>query len=109
MTCGSRWSSGVRAPTGAPAPGATGNGQEVAPDLDTRYRNTTGMSCPEFATSWIETSKQYAPNVPAQTRELEKGAEKVAEKVWRNAMRKLATTAANADCRTACNGVKTGW
>ncbi|MFF1463205.1 hypothetical protein [Streptomyces sp. NPDC058330] len=84
---------------------ATKNGPAVATDLDTRYRNTAGMPCVKFAASSIETIKQYAPNVPAQTRELEK----VAKKVWQNAMQKLVAEATNANCRTAYDGVKAGW
>ncbi|MET4922387.1 hypothetical protein P3L51_08490 [Streptomyces sp. PSRA5] len=84
---------------------ATRNGQAVATDLDTRYRNAAGPVCNKFSTSAIGTIKKYAPNIPAQTRELEK----VAKKVWQNAMQKLAVEATNADCRKAYNGVKTGW
>ncbi|MGW3495763.1 hypothetical protein [Streptomyces sp. NPDC001020] len=84
---------------------ATKNGQAVATDLDTRYRNASGLACNKFTTSAIATIKKYAPNIPAQTRELEK----VAKKVWRNAMQKLAVEATNADCRKAYDGVKTGW
>ncbi|GAA3368091.1 hypothetical protein GCM10020367_05050 [Streptomyces sannanensis] len=84
---------------------ATKNGQAVATDLDTRYRNASGPVCNKFTTSAIGTIRKYAPNVPAQTRELEK----VAKKVWQNAMQKLAEQATNADCRKAYNGVKAGW
>ncbi|MEW2486596.1 hypothetical protein [Streptomyces sp. NPDC048411] len=84
---------------------ATKNGQAVATDLDTRYRKASGPACNKFTTSAIGTIKKYAPNVPAQARELEK----VAKKVWQNAMQKLAVEATNADCRTAYNGVKAGW
>ncbi|MFE9171921.1 hypothetical protein [Streptomyces kebangsaanensis] len=84
---------------------AAKNGQAVATDLDTRYRNAAGPVCNKFATSAIGTIKKYAPNIPAQTRELEK----VAKKVWKNAMQKLATEATNADCRKAYDGVKAGW
>ncbi|WP_031085201.1 hypothetical protein [Streptomyces sp. NRRL WC-3549] len=84
---------------------ATKNGQAVATDLDTRYRNAAGPACNKFATSAMGTIKKYAPNVPAQTREMEK----VAKKVWKNSMEKLAAQATNANCRTAYNGVKAGW
>ncbi|MER5360699.1 hypothetical protein [Streptomyces sp. NPDC002785] len=84
---------------------ATKNGQAVATDLDTRYRNASGPACNKFTTSAIGTIKKHAPNVPAQTRELEK----VAKKVWQNAMQKLAVEATNTDCRKAYNGVKAGW
>ncbi|MGW1161214.1 hypothetical protein ACWD48_23990 [Streptomyces sp. NPDC002519] len=84
---------------------ATKNGQAVATDLDTRYRNAAGPACSKFTTSAIGTIKKYAPNIPAQTRELEK----VAKKVWRSAMQKLAVEATNADCRKAYDGVKAGW
>ncbi|BFP56976.1 hypothetical protein SCMC78_67830 [Streptomyces sp. CMC78] len=84
---------------------ATQNGQAVATDLDTRYRNAAGPACNKFARSSLQTLKKYAPNVPAETRELEK----LAKKVWRDSMEKLAAEATNADCRTACNAVKTGW
>lgn len=84
---------------------ATRNGQAVATDLDTRYRNAAGPVCNKFTASAIGTLKKYAPNVPAETRELEK----VAKKVWQNVMRKLSVEATNADCRTAYNGVKAGW
>lgn len=84
---------------------ATKNGQAVAADLDTRYRNAPGPVCNKFTTSAIGTIKKYAPNIPAQTRELEK----VAKKVWRNTMQKLAAEAVNADCRKAYDGVKAGW
>ncbi|WP_274028721.1 hypothetical protein [Streptomyces sp. MMBL 11-1] len=84
---------------------ATQNGQAVAADLDTRYRNAAGPVCNKFARSSLATIKKYAPNVPAETRELEK----LAKKVWTNSMEKLAAEATNADCRTAYNAVKTGW
>ncbi|MFE9312015.1 hypothetical protein ACIQCF_32465 [Streptomyces sp. NPDC088353] len=84
---------------------AAKNGQAVATDLDTRYRNAAGPACNKFTTSAIETIKKYAPNIPAQTRELEK----VAKKVWQNTMQKLSVEATNADCRKAYNGVKAGW
>ncbi|MER7699195.1 MULTISPECIES: hypothetical protein [unclassified Streptomyces] len=84
---------------------ATDNGQAVATDLDTRYRNAAGPVCNKFARSALATIKKYAPNVPAETRELEK----LAKKVWTNSMTKLAAEATNADCRTAYNGVKAGW
>ncbi|MFI1932236.1 hypothetical protein [Streptomyces sp. NPDC020330] len=84
---------------------ATQNGQAVATDLDTRYRNAAGPVCNKFARSSLATIKKYAPNVPAETRELEK----LAKKVWTNSMEKLAAEATNADCRTAYNAVKTGW
>lgn len=77
----------------------------MATDLDTRYRNAAGPVCNKFAKSSIGTIKKYAPNIPAQTRELEK----VAKKVWQNAMQKLAVEATNADCRKAYDSVKTGW
>ncbi|MDG9684403.1 hypothetical protein QC334_17030 [Streptomyces sp. DH18] len=84
---------------------ATDNGQAVATDLDTRYRNAAGPVCNKFARSALATIKKYAPNVPAETRELEK----LAKKVWTNSMTKLAAEATNADCRTAYNEVKAGW
>ncbi|MCN9242325.1 hypothetical protein NGF19_16250 [Streptomyces sp. RY43-2] len=84
---------------------ATKNGQAVATDLDTGYRNAAGPACHKFTASSIATLKKYAPNVPSQTRELEK----VAKKVWRNSMQKLAAEATNADCRKAYDGVKAGW
>ncbi|QHY99746.1 hypothetical protein SSPS47_32110 [Streptomyces sp. S4.7] len=84
---------------------AAKNGQAVATDLDTRYRNAAGPVCNKFTTSAIGTIKKYAPNVPAETRELEK----VAKKVWQNVMQKLSVEATNADCRRAYNGVRTGW
>ncbi|MFD5895654.1 hypothetical protein [Streptomyces sp. NPDC060366] len=84
---------------------ATKNGQAVATDLDTRYRNAAGPVCNKFTTSAIATIKKYAPNVPAETRQLEK----VAKKVWQNVMQKLSVEATNADCRKAYNGVKAGW
>ncbi|AXE81882.1 hypothetical protein [Streptomyces atratus] len=84
---------------------ATKKGQAVATDLDTRYRNAAGPACNKFTASAIGTIKKYAPNIPAETRELEK----VAKKVWQNAMQKLAVEATNADCRKAYNGVKAGW
>ncbi|MFJ4839917.1 hypothetical protein [Streptomyces sp. NPDC088746] len=84
---------------------ATQNGQAVAADLDTRYRNAAGPVCNKFAKSSMATIKKYAPNVPAATRELEK----LAKKVWTNSMEKLAAEATNADCRTAYTGVKAGW
>lgn len=84
---------------------ATENGQAVATDLDTRYRNAAGPVCNKFAKSSMATIKKYAPNVPAETRDLEK----LAKNVWKNSMEKLAAEATNADCRTAYNGVKAGW
>ncbi|MFH9298441.1 hypothetical protein [Streptomyces sp. NPDC017520] len=84
---------------------ATQNGQAVATDLDTRYRNAAGPVCNKFARSSLATIKKHAPNVPAATREMEK----VAKKVWSNSMEKLAADATNADCRTAYNAVKAGW
>lgn len=84
---------------------ATRNGQAVATDLDTRYRNAAGPVCNKFAKSSLATIKKYAPNVPAQTRELEK----LAKKVWKSSMEKLAAEATNADCRTAYNEAKAGW
>ncbi|WP_329378880.1 hypothetical protein [Streptomyces sp. NBC_01716] len=84
---------------------ATRNGQAVATDLDTRYRNAAGPVCNKFTTSAIGTIRKYAPNIPAATRELEK----VAKKVWQNVAQKLAVEATNADCRKAYNGVKAGW
>ncbi|MFF4764744.1 hypothetical protein [Streptomyces sp. NPDC001292] len=84
---------------------ATKNGQAVATDLDTRYRNAAGPVCNKFTTSAIGTIKKYAPSVPAQTRELEK----VAKKVWQNTMQKLSVEATDADCSKAYNGVKAGW
>ncbi|WP_257137546.1 hypothetical protein [Streptomyces sp. st115] len=70
---------------------ATQNGQAVATDLDTRYRNAAGPACNKFARSSLRTLKTYAPNV------------------WRDSMEKAAAQATNAYCRTACNAVKTGW
>ncbi|MEU8626852.1 hypothetical protein [Streptomyces sp. NPDC048669] len=84
---------------------ATENGQAVATDLDTRYRNAAGPACNKFAKSSMATIKQYAPSIPAETRELEK----LAKKVWKNSMTKLAAEATNADCRAAYDGVKAGW
>ncbi|MET7646451.1 hypothetical protein ABZS83_23050 [Streptomyces sp. NPDC005426] len=84
---------------------ATQNGQAVATDLDTRYRNAAGPVCNKFAKSALATIKKYAPNVPAETREMEK----VAKKVWVNSMEKLAADATNADCRTAYTTAKAGW
>ncbi|WDG32751.1 hypothetical protein N7925_32700 [Streptomyces sp. CA-278952] len=84
---------------------ATQNGQAVATDLDTRYRNAAGPVCNKFARSSLATIKKHAPNVPAATRDMEK----VAKKVWSSSMEKLAADATNADCRTAYNAVKAGW
>lgn len=84
---------------------ATKNGKAVGTDLDTRYRNAAGPVCNKFAKSSMGTIKKYAPNVPAATRELEK----LAKKVWKSSMEKLAAEATDADCRTAYNGVKAGW
>ncbi|SCD99516.1 hypothetical protein GA0115239_115012 [Streptomyces sp. BpilaLS-43] len=116
--CGGARHGRVARPSCAPGPGATRNGQAVAMDLDARYRNTgrdtrcrntdrdtrcrntTGMSCVTFAASPIETIQQYAPKVPARTRELEK----VVTKVRWSAMRKLDAEATDATCRRACNG-----
>ncbi|WP_228993599.1 hypothetical protein [Streptomyces sp. DH8] len=84
---------------------ATRNGQAVAADLDTRYRNAAGPVCNKFARSSLATLKKYAPNVPAETRELEK----LAKKIWRDSMEKLVAEATNADCRTAYDAVKAGW
>ncbi|MGD9485894.1 hypothetical protein WDH52_22035 [Streptomyces sp. TRM70308] len=84
---------------------ATANGPAVAGDLDARYRNAAGPVCNKFARSALATIKQYAPNLPAETRELEK----VAKKVWATSMQKLANQATNADCQRAYNAVKAGW
>ncbi|MBQ0887879.1 hypothetical protein KBZ94_23655 [Streptomyces sp. RM72] len=84
---------------------ATQNGQAVATDLDSRYRNAAGPVCNKFARSALATIKKYAPNVPAETREMER----VAKMVWRDSTEKLAADATNADCRTAYNAVKAGW
>ncbi|WP_069169258.1 hypothetical protein [Streptomyces griseus] len=84
---------------------ATDNGQAVAADLDSRYRNAAGPVCNKFAKSSLATIKKYAPNVPAGTRELET----LAKRIWKNAMEKLAANATNADCRTAYTGAKAGW
>lgn len=84
---------------------ATQNGQAVATDLDTRYRDAAGPVCNKFARSSLATIKKHAPNVPAATRDMEK----VAKKVWSSSMEKLAADATNADCRTAYNAVKAGW
>lgn len=84
---------------------ATQNGQAVATDLDTRYRNAAGPVCNKFAKSALATIKKYAPNVPAETRDLET----LAKKVWVNSMEKLAADATNADCRTAYTAAKAGW
>jgi hypothetical protein len=84
---------------------ATENGQAVATDLDTRYRNAAMPVCNKFARSALATIKKYAPDVPAETRELEK----VAKKVWTNTMQKLEDQATNASCKTAYNAVKAGW
>ncbi|MFF3263626.1 hypothetical protein [Streptomyces sp. NPDC002932] len=84
---------------------ATDNGQAVATDLDTRYRNAAAPACNKFAKASIGSLKKFAPNVPAATRDLEA----LAKKVWKSAMEKLAAEATNADCRTAYNGVKAGW
>ncbi|MFJ3037159.1 hypothetical protein [Streptomyces tendae] len=84
---------------------ATQNGQAVATDLDSRYRNAAGPACNKFARSALATIKKYAPDVPAETREMER----VAKMVWRDSMEKLAADATNADCRTAYSAVKAGW
>lgn len=84
---------------------ATNNGQAVAEDLDTRYRNAAAPACNKFAKASIGSIKKFAPNVPAATRDLEA----LAKKVWKSAMEKLAAEATNADCRAAYNGVKAGW
>ncbi|MGX1508851.1 hypothetical protein [Streptomyces collinus] len=84
---------------------ATQNGQAVATDLDSRYRNAAGPVCNKFARSALATIKKYAPDVPAETREMER----VAKMVWRDSMEKLAADATNADCRTAYSAVKVGW
>ncbi|WP_093710606.1 hypothetical protein [Streptomyces sp. 2131.1] len=84
---------------------ATANGQAVATDLDTRYRNAAGPVCNKFAKSSLATIKKYAPNVPAETRDLEK----LAKRIWTDSMAKLAADATNADCRTAYNTAKAGW
>ncbi|MFI2780085.1 MULTISPECIES: hypothetical protein [unclassified Streptomyces] len=84
---------------------ATTNGKAVAGDLDTRYRNAAGPVCNKFARSALATIKKYAPNIPAETRELEK----VAKQVWATSMQKLADQATNADCKQAYNVVKVGW
>ncbi|MET9777766.1 hypothetical protein ABZ023_26485 [Streptomyces sp. NPDC006367] len=84
---------------------ATANGQAVAADLDTGYRNAAAPVCNKFARSALATIKKYAPNIPAETRELEK----VAKKVWTNTMQKLESEATNASCQTAYGAVKAGW
>ncbi|MEU5715844.1 hypothetical protein AB0G71_08640 [Streptomyces sp. NPDC020403] len=84
---------------------ATDNGQAVAADLDSRYRNAAGPVCNKFAKSSLATIKKYAPNVPVATRELET----LAKQIWKNSMAKLAADATNADCRTAYTGAKAGW
>ncbi|EFL03769.1 MULTISPECIES: hypothetical protein [Streptomyces] len=84
---------------------ATANGQAVATDLDNRYQKAGGGACVKFAASSVGTLKKFAPQIPEKTR----GLEKVAKKVWKNAMRKLSTEATNADCRKAYDGAKAGW
>ncbi|MFJ4897373.1 hypothetical protein [Streptomyces sp. NPDC088727] len=46
---------------------ATDNGQAVATDLDTRYRNAAAPACNKFAKASIGSIKKFAPNVPAAT------------------------------------------
>ncbi|MGC9479516.1 hypothetical protein ACP4I1_36015 [Streptomyces sp. WG4] len=84
---------------------ATANGKAIADDLDTRYRAAAAPVCNKFARSTLATIKKYAPNIPAETRELEK----VAKKVWASSMQKLETQATNADCKTTYGAVKAGW
>ncbi|MCX4445104.1 hypothetical protein [Streptomyces sp. NBC_01789] len=84
---------------------ATANGQAVATDLDTRYRNAAAPVCNKFAKSSLATIKKYAPNVPAETQDLEK----LAKRIWKDSMTKLAADATNADCRTAYDTAKAGW
>nr|WP_251691858.1 hypothetical protein [Streptomyces sp. CHD11] len=84
---------------------ATANGKAVADDLDTRYRAAAAPVCNKFARSTLATIKKYAPNIPAETRELER----VAKKVWAATMQKLETQATNADCKSTYNTVKAGW
>ncbi|NEC66819.1 hypothetical protein [Streptomyces sp. SID9727] len=84
---------------------ATANGQAVAADLDTRYRNAAGPVCNKFAKSSLATIKKYAPKVPAETRDLEK----LAKRIWTDSMEKLAANATNADCRDAYTTAKAGW
>lgn len=84
---------------------ATTNGKAVADDLDTRYRNAAGPVCNKFSRSALATIKKYAPNIPAETRELEK----VAKKVWVTSMQKLQNQATNADCKQAYSAAKAGW
>ncbi|THA34580.1 hypothetical protein E6R18_07365 [Streptomyces sp. A1277] len=84
---------------------ATDNGKAVATDLDTRYRNAAGPVCNKFAKSSLATIKKYAPNIPAETRELEK----LAKRIWVSSMEKLTADATNADCRAAYDAAKAGW
>ncbi|WP_330237621.1 hypothetical protein [Streptomyces sp. NBC_00525] len=84
---------------------ATANGQAVAADLDTRYRKAAAPVCNKFAKSSLATIKQYAPDVPAATRDLEK----LAKRIWKDSMAKLAADATNADCRAAYNTAEAGW
>ncbi|MET8555588.1 hypothetical protein ABZV64_11545 [Streptomyces sp. NPDC004959] len=84
---------------------ATANGQAVATDLDNRYQKAAGGVCVKFAASSVGTLKKFAPQIPEKTR----GLEKVAKKVWQNAMGKLSAQATNADCRKAYDGAKAGW
>ncbi|MGZ2359365.1 hypothetical protein LRE75_22080 [Streptomyces sp. 372A] len=84
---------------------ATANGQAVAADLDTRYRDAAGPVCNKFAKSSLATIKKYAPKVPAETRDLEK----LAKRIWTDSMEKLAANATNADCRNAYTAAKAGW
>ncbi|MFD7863581.1 hypothetical protein [Streptomyces sp. NPDC057682] len=84
---------------------ATNNGTAVAGDLDTRYRGAAGPVCNKFTKSSLAALKKYSPNVPAETRDLEK----LAKRIWRSAMEKLAANATNADCRTAYDSAKSGW
>ncbi|MFC8593799.1 hypothetical protein [Streptomyces atroolivaceus] len=84
---------------------ATANGKAIADDLDTRYRSAAAPVCNKFARSTLATIKKHAPNIPTETRELEK----VAKKVWASSMQKLETQATNADCKTTYGAVKAGW
>ncbi|MGQ4488350.1 hypothetical protein ACN6LM_005703 [Streptomyces sp. SAS_281] len=84
---------------------ASANGQAVAADLDTRYRDAAGPVCNKFAKSSLATIKKYAPKVPAETRDLEK----LAKRIWTDSMEKLAANATNADCRNAYTAAKAGW
>ncbi|MFE2051590.1 hypothetical protein ACFXAS_24265 [Streptomyces sp. NPDC059459] len=84
---------------------ATANGSVVAQDLDTRWQNAAAPACNKFAVATMGSVKKYAPNIPAETRQLEA----VVKKVWQGAMTKLSTEAPDAACRTAYNKVKVGW